>query len=133
MASPSLSSKQQRAIETLLRKWKKKLTWELLVQTIQKEFSIKTTRQTLCTYTAIKNEYDRKKLELRGVTSQVIRNISKSDLSLLEKIEHLEAENAIQKRQLDEQLRMIERIFANASDIPSLNLNQLVKPRSEER
>ncbi|NUW69235.1 hypothetical protein [Vibrio coralliilyticus] len=132
MASLSLTSKQQRAIEALIRKWKTKLTWSLLVNAVKTELSISTTRQTLCTYTAIKNEFDRKKNELRGVTRVVVERFTKTDVELVAKVEQLEAENVILKRQLSEQLRTIERMLANASTIPNLDLNQLMKPRPEE-
>ncbi|PSV99566.1 hypothetical protein [Photobacterium lipolyticum] len=133
MAALSLTSKQQRDIEKLIRKWRSKLTWTLLVEAVRAELGINTTRQTLCTYTAIKNEYDLKKNELRGATSAIIQNITKSDIELAKQVEDLKAEVAVLDRQNSEQLRMIERIFANAADIPNLDLNQLVKPRSEER
>lgn len=132
MASLSLTSKQQRAIETLIRKWKTKLTWALLVNAVEIDLGINTTRQTLSTYISIKNEFDRKKDELRGVTPMVVKRFTKADVELVDKVEHLEAENAILKRQNAEQLRTIERMLANASAIPNLDLNQLMKQRPEE-
>ncbi|WP_051326804.1 hypothetical protein [Aliagarivorans taiwanensis] len=133
MAALSLSSKQQRAIEVLIRRWRTRLTWALLVNAVKEELGINTTRQTLCTYTAIKNEYDLKKNELRGVTAELARQFTRADVNLVAKIERLEAENAVLHRQNNEQLRMIERILANAAGIPNLDLNELVRPRPEER
>ena len=132
MAALSLTSKQQRTIEILIRKWRTKLTWDLLVDVIKLECNIITTRQTLCTYTGIKNEYDRKKNELRGVTPAVVHEFTKSDVDQMKKLEMLEAENAVLKRQNAEQLRTIDRMLANASVIPNLDLNQLMNIRPEE-
>lgn len=132
MASLSLTSKQQRSIEILIRRWRTKLTWALLVKAIREELVINTTRQTLCTYTAIKSEYDHKKDELRGGTTEIVKRFTKADVNLAARVERLEAENTVLKRQNNEQLRMIERMLANAAALPNLDLNQLIQPRPEE-
>ena len=53
-------------------------------------------------------------------------------LTTAEQIEHLKAEIDVLKRNNEEQLRMIERILSNASAMPNLDLNDLVRRRSEE-
>ncbi len=127
MAFPSLTSKQQRAIEALIRGWSTKLTWERLAQAVHDELSIQTTRQTLHTYTGIRNEYDHKKSELRGASPQILKQITQKDVTLAEQVKKLTAENAVQKRQINEQLQLIERILANAQNIPNVDVNALVQ------
>ena len=127
MAFPSLTSKQQRAIEALIRGWSTKLTWERLAQAVHDELNITTTRQTLHTYTGIRNEYDHKKSELRGASPQILKQITQKDVTLAEQVKKLTAENAVQKRQINEQLQLIERILANAQNIPNVDVNALVQ------
>jgi hypothetical protein len=55
-----------------------------------------------------------------------------SDVKLVERIQNLVAENEILKRNNAEQLRMIERMLANARCIPNLDLNELIQKRPEE-
>lgn len=61
MARPKITASQQRKVEVLIRRWEGKLTWALLVKSIELELGLKTTRQTLCTYTGIAVEYKEKK------------------------------------------------------------------------
>jgi len=51
---------------------------------------------------------------------------------LIERIEHLEAEIKVLTRNNSEQLRMIERMLANAKSIPNLDLGALIQGRPEE-
>jgi hypothetical protein len=129
---PKISTLQQRKIEILLAKWAGKLTWEALVTKVALELSLKTTRQTLCTYTGINTAYKNRKAQLRGVTPSLYSRITASEVKMVEQIEHLHAEINVLKRNNEEQLRMIERILSNASAIPNLDLNELVRRRSEE-
>lgn len=132
MASPSISAQDQRRIEQLIVKWKGKLTWKLLTKAIELELDIKTTRQTLCTYTGIYTAYTNRKSQLRGVTPEVVASITRSDVSARERIARLERTVRDLEETRDEQLRMIDRIFANATSIPNLDLRDLVKERPEE-
>ncbi len=132
MALPKITSQQQRKIEIILEKWNGKLTWEALVTQIELEIGIKTTRQTLYSYTGIKVAYKEKKAMLRGATPTIYTKITSSDIELLDQIENLKAEIAVLRRNNAEQLRMIERLLANANDIPNIDLHKLVQPRTEE-
>jgi len=132
MAKPKISSTQQRQIEIIISKWKGKLTWEALVESIELLLDIETTRQTLCTYSGIDASYQNQKSKLRGVTPEITKIVTKSDLNLLEKITSLEAENKIIKKNNSEQLRMLERILSNAKVMPNVDLNDLLKERAEE-
>lgn len=96
------------------------------------ELGLKTTRQTLCTYTGINTAYKNRKAQLRGVTPSLYSRITASEVTMVEQIEHLKAEIDVLKRNNDEQLRMIERIRSNASAIPNLDLNNLIRRRFEE-
>ena len=130
MAKPLLDIKQQRKIMILIRRWTTKLTWSRLIDTLDKEFEIKISRQSLQNYKGIKAEYDNKKAELRGATGLIVKNITQSDVKLVERIERLEKENQILTESCDKQLALIRRIFANASEIPNLDINDLTKPRT---
>lgn len=131
MANPSLSAKQQRSIEALIRKWSTKLSWALLVKSIELEFGIVTTRQTLSTYNGIKNEFDTKKQELRGASPEITKVITLGDIELHKRLNDYKAKNEVLEKQVAKQLRLIETIFANASEIPNIDLNELIKARPE--
>ena len=132
MAFPSLTTQQQRKIEKLVRGWNTKLTWAFLVSRIYAEFDITTTRQTLNTYKGIKNEYDLKKIELRGASPELKRSITKKDVNLYNEnnqlrneIKRLESVNA-------NHLRLIERVFIKLQSHPNIDLNELVSLLPEE-
>lgn len=132
MASPKISTTQQRKIEVIVTKWHGKLTWSALVQKIELDLGLKTTRQTLCTYAGIDLTYQNRKAELRGATPSLYAKITASDVDLIDRIETLEATIKILEKNNAEQLRMIERILTNANDIPSIDLQVLVQKRPED-
>lgn len=132
MATPTISAKQQRQIEIMLEKWSGKLTWEALVEKVGLELKLNTTRQTLYTYAGITASYKNRKALLRGATPALYTKITASDVALVERIKNLEAENEVLKRNNSEQLRMIERMLANAKSIPNLDLRALIQRRPEE-
>lgn len=132
MVAPKISAQQQRKIEVMLTKWIGKLTWDALVTKVHLELGLQTTRQTLCSYTGISAAYKNRKAQLRGATPSLYKKITASDVKMVERIEHLEAEIAVLKRNNDEQLRMIERMLSNAIALPNMDLNALVKKRPEE-
>jgi hypothetical protein len=131
MANPSLSSKQQRSIEVMLRSWTVKLTWPRLVEAVKAEFGIITTRQTLCTYIGIRKEFDNKKAKLRGTDALTHKQVTMTHMIMHERMSKLEAENAVLKEHCAKQMQMLECIFANAEEIPNLDLSQLIKARAE--
>jgi hypothetical protein len=130
MANLSLSSKQQRQVETLIRSWSTKLTWDLLITAIKNDLGIKISRQSLHTYGGIKNEYDTAKVRLRGLSPELVHKIMQSDVKPAKRVEKLEAENSVMKETIDRQLAFINTMLANANDIPNLDLQALVKPRA---
>lgn len=132
MFTPKISAQQQRQIEVMLTKWTGKLTWEALVGRVELQLGLKTTRQTLCSYVGIAACYKNRKAHLRGATPALYTKITASQVKLVERIEYLIAENEILKRNNAEQLRMIERILANARSIPNLDLKDLIQKRPEE-
>lgn len=132
MVIPKISAQQQRKIEVLLAKWTGKLTWDALVTKTTVEIGLKTTRQTLCTYTGINTAYKNRKAQLRGATPSLYTKITASEVKLVEQVEHLKAEISVLQRNNAEQLRMIERMLSNATAIPNLALSALVKRRPEE-
>lgn len=130
MADLALSSKQQRQIETLIRCWSTKFTWGLLTKAIKTDLGVKISRQSLCTYKGIKNEYDTAKSRLSGASPEVMHKITQSDVKLAERVEKLEVENTLLQEKLDHQLAFIDTLLSNANDIPNINLKALIKPRT---
>lgn len=122
----------QNKIERLIKNWKGKLTWDLLTKAIELELGLGTTRQTLCSYTSIATAFRNKKAELRGATPEFHAKMTASDVELVKRNESLTNEIELLKQKNHEQLRMIERMLANASDIPNIDLNELIKRRPEE-
>lgn len=120
MAKLGFTQDQVRKIRVLIASWEGKLTWKLLVETIESEFDIKTTRQTLNSYTAIKDEYLTKKQELRGKPSKSVVKFVLSDVKGAERIQRLEAEKDVLQRQVDKQLAFIQLIADTAKSNPSL-------------
>lgn len=132
MFTPTISAQQQRQIEVMLTKWNGKLTWEALVARVELDLGLKTTRQTLYSYAGIRACYKNRKAQLRGATPALYTKITASDVKLVERIEHLSAEIKVLERNNAEQLRMIERMLANASALPNVDLNDLIQKRPEE-
>lgn len=132
MFTPKISAQQQRRIEIMLTKWSGKLTWKALVARVELDLDLKTTRQTLYSYAGIRASYKNRKAQLRGATPALYTQITASGVQLVKRIEHLSAEIQVLERNNAEQLRMIERMLANASSIPNLDLNDLIQKRPEE-
>lgn len=132
MFTPKISAQQQRRIEVILTKWTGKLTWEALTARVELELGLKTTRQTLFSYAGIRVCYKTRKAQLRGATPAIFTKITASEVKLVERIETLTAEIKVLERNNAEQLRMIERMLANARSVPNLDLNDLIRKRPEE-
>jgi len=122
MASLSLSIEQQRNIERLLNTWIGKLTWKILVERINANLSIATTRQTLDKYDSVRRAYEEAKLRGRsqGMSLQEIVKYTKSDVTLIEQKIKLEADVQGLEKKVDEQLMFIKAIYSEANSNPSL-------------
>ncbi|NVJ67085.1 MAG: hypothetical protein HWE16_11405 [Gammaproteobacteria bacterium] len=137
MANPSLNDKDIRKITGLIRSWNTKLTWDLLVQRIELEFAVKTTRQTLSSYSSIKTEFQSQKQSLRLEQLTFSPNYSKQDVDLIKeveslknKIERLQAEKDTESRRVDQQLAFIREITEVAKNHPNvMNVLEDVKRR----
>jgi hypothetical protein len=125
-----LSNKNIQKICELIISWSEKLTWYRLVNAIQDDLDIKVSRVTLASYFAIKKEYDIKKTELRGGKIVSREPESSSITELQKKIDKLRKVNEMLERTKTKQLVMIERIMANAREIPNLDPSQLLKQRN---
>jgi len=125
----SLSNRDITNICKLIVGWRNKLTWKRLVDAINDDLGIKTTRQTLSEYFAIKQEYGLKKSELRGVTT-ASRTIEPAPVTYLQnQLYKLEKQVEMLERTKAKQLAMIERIMENAREIPNLDISVLLKAR----
>jgi len=122
---------EQHKIRALIRPWKTKFSWELLVKAIFSELEIVTTRQTLQGYKGIKAEYDDKKAEFRGVTPEIVKRVTMSDVEQLKKIERLGAELAIKDEIIEKQLVYIRTMLANANEISNYDISNITKPRND--
>ncbi len=126
-----LTRNEQHKIQALIRSWKTKFTWDLLVEKIQSKLGISTTRQTLPTYGTIDKEYHKKKAELRGITPEITKKITMSDVDLAEKVDELNELIEIKDETIEKQLAYIKTILANANEIPNYDISNLVKPRND--
>jgi hypothetical protein len=126
-----LTRDEQHKIRALIRTWKTKFTWDLLVDAVLSELEIKISRQSLQGYKGIKDDYDCKKAEFRGVTPEIAKRVTMSDVDQLEKIERLEAEVKIKNEIIEKQLVLIKVMLANASEIPNYDISNITKPRND--
>lgn len=129
-----LTRNEQHKIRALIRVWKTKFTWDLLVAAALSKLKIKISRQALSSatlYKAINDEYHKKKAALRGVTAEVTKIITMSDVDLAEKVEEQNALIQIKDEQIEKQLALIKRMLANAQEIPNYDLSNLMKPRND--
>ncbi len=114
MANKLLDTDQQISIQALIRSWKGKLTWDLLVTKIESSLAITTTRQTLDKYLNIKNEYKEKKRILRGqpISSDDTNLVSylQKDIDLAKKVIQLEAELDVTKDEIGYLQAFIQKI-----------------------
>jgi hypothetical protein len=126
-----LTSKQQRQIKTLIQGWTTKFGWAELVSAIKSKLEIEISRQSLNGYVGIKKAYTDKKAEFRGVTPDIVKRITMSDVDLLASNEKLKKELKSKEETIELQLAMIRRILANAQSIPNINLNDLMRVRND--
>jgi len=130
----SLTRDEQHKIRALIRTWKTRFTWDLLVDAALSELEIKISRQSLSSptsYKAINDDYHAKKTELRGVTPEIVKKITMSDVDLTKKIAQLSALAKIKDEQIEKQMALIKRMLANAQEIPNYDLPNIMKPRND--
>ena len=124
MAIKSLDTDQQISIQALIRSWKGKLTWDLLVVKIESSLAFTTTRQTLDKYANIKNEYKEKKRLLRGqpVSSDetVLLSYLQKDIDLAKKVIQLEAELKVAKDEIGYLQAFIQKIVSIGASDPNV-------------
>jgi len=123
MALPSLSTAEERKIIKLINAWSaKKFTWALLVAKIKMELDIETTRQTLPTYKLIKDAYNSKKSEWRGIPSDTVVEVIQSDVKMAERIVRLEKDKSKLEQRAEKQRAFIAEIADVAKSNPSVML-----------
>lgn len=126
-----LTSKQIRQIKVLINQWTSKFGWKELVNACKSQLGITISRVSLSGYDSIKNAYDVKKAEFRGVTPEITKRITMSKINQLQRADKLQAENDVLKETIDKQHAMIRRMLANAQSIPNIDLNDLMKIRND--
>ncbi|MCC1498210.1 hypothetical protein [Alcanivorax sp. 1008] len=131
MANIKITPEFESEIEVMINAWEGKLTFKSLVSRIFEETGVSVTRQALVEYQSIRKAYDSRKSFLKRASSKRRGQdcISSRDGVA---IKRLRSEIEILTRKNAEQLCMIERILANASEIHAIDLRDLVKGRSEE-
>ncbi|MCG7584428.1 hypothetical protein [Photobacterium sp. OFAV2-7] len=122
MALPSLDTEQQIKIQALIKGWRSKLTWDLLVERIKEHLEITTTRQTLSQYIAIKDAYIIKKQELRGKPIQAPKLLKylQKDIALAEQTQQLENEIELYKKEVAALKFFIKELNAVAQSNPAV-------------
>ncbi len=129
-----LTRDEQHEIRAMIRTWKTKFTWDLLVVKVFSQLKIDITRQSLSSptvYKAINDDYHAKKAELRGVTPEIAKRVTMSDVELLKKIEQLEAVIAVKNDTIAKQYVYIRTMMANAEEIPNYDHSNILKPRRD--
>jgi len=120
MATPSLSTKQINQITKSIKNWnnKYKFTWDTLVLHVHIQLNIKTTRQTLNSYSSIKRAYrDKKKLMRESKASHSQYEYVDTSAS---RVKNLENEIEHLQKQLDAQLTFIKRVAQQAQTNPKI-------------
>ncbi|QFI38140.1 hypothetical protein FR932_09935 [Moritella marina ATCC 15381] len=121
MALKLLGTNKQISIQTLIRSWEGRLTWDLLVTKINVELGISITRQTLDQYSNIKNEFKEKKRLLRGkpVVQSNIKLLSylQSDIDMAQKIIQLENKLAV----IEDEVGYLQAFINKISNIAQSN------------
>lgn len=128
MSRASLSNKQQKDICALIISWQGKLTWQALTKAITHDFGYTVTRQTLCTYHAVKKEYDIKKQQKRGVEVVNRTTVKGTEAELIKEVEKLRAEVKQLEATRDSQLAFINNLLSNARAM-NVNLAELVEEK----
>ncbi len=132
VGSEGMSNKEISSICDLIINWEGKLTWQLLTSKIEMKLLFRVSRQTLCTYFAIKKEFDIRKKQTRNgnPSNRITFHNSPSDIKKLQntidkqnkKIESLE-------RSLRKQSQQLQLFILNAMDNPNVDMSTLNKPR----
>ncbi|MFS1975316.1 hypothetical protein [Vibrio splendidus] len=124
MAIKSLDIDQQISIQALIRGWKGKLTWDLLVTRIESSLGITTTRQTLDKYLNIKNEYKERKRFLKGQpispSDTELLSFLQQDIDLAEKVIQLETELKVAKDEIGYLQAFIQKIAQIGQSDPNV-------------
>lgn len=131
MSNAKITNKMQKKICTLIIAWQGKLSWEKLVLAIRNDLSFVITRQTLHDYVAIKNEFDNKKRELRGLPYVSRKVVSADKEELIQKIDKLDAALVLAEETTSTQLAFIEDIIENAKSM-SVDMQKLLVRRSRK-
>jgi len=127
-----LSNSQISIICDIISCWKGKLTWKTLVAKIEMDHQLKISRQSLCTYYAIKKEFDLKKLQIKNGEENYIhlhRQAPKSVMDLEQVIESQNKKIERLERALRKQTEQLQRFILNARDHPNIDLSTLNNPR----
>ncbi|EJG1189524.1 hypothetical protein WOB70_18475 [Vibrio parahaemolyticus] len=136
MSKPALENEDITKVRKLIIHWQGKLTWQHLVVAIKSELGIDVTRQSLCKYEVIKQEYNRQKEQLRGVVP-VDGNVTVADATTIrglnKKLAVAECERDMFKRDYEKAQQLLNRVIINAQNIPNLDLQLLFDPIDEDR
>jgi len=129
MSDPKLSITDEDKVIQIIRTWKSKFNWDTLIAAIKEDMGIAITRQSLCTYDQIYDEYLIKKGRKQRTDDLGVEKIDKDVEELLEINEKLETRIAYLEEIRNKQLHLIENMMLNAKDT-HIDLNDLVRPRS---
>ncbi len=113
----------------LIINWEGKLTWALLIGRIEEEIDLKVTRQTLNQYFSIKNEFRRRKNQIRSSKlndSSLVESIGVSEVALLKKVEAQQRKIQALEVKLAKQLDQMKTFIFNVRNIPGVDISKLL-------
>ena len=113
----------------LIINWEGKLTWALLIGRIEEEIDLKVTRQTLDQYFSIKNEFRRRKNQIRSSKlndSSLVESIGVSEVALLKKVEAQQRKIQALEVKLAKQLDQMKTFIFNVRNIPGVDISKLL-------
>lgn len=129
MTKQVLDKEQVTKIKKMIVTWPGKLTWESLTSAIKNDLGVKISRQSLCSYTTIYNEFTRKKELIRGVINVSDNTITVADSTTIKKLKKdlasSKAEAEMFKRDYEKAQLLINRVIINAQSIPNLDVSVL--------
>lgn len=125
----NINQRQIKKICEMIATWTGKLTWNRLTDRVAEELDLDVTRQTLDSYLVIKNEFQKRKCELRGQPAGASGGRPSVKLSdALETIERQKAKISLLERQATVQLEKLACALHNAQrNNPPIHPDELFK------
>lgn len=117
-------------IVRIIDNWEGKITWELIVEAVERSLNAQYSRQTLSKKDNIKDAYNKKKDQLSGEKCAPIYYTPREMQKVLDRLDRLENENKQLKKQVDTQIIQLAQwaYNANARGLTCADLNTPLPP-----